>query len=59
MIKILIALATLLITFLFLCFIRSAGLMNQYYDQLVYERFFREDGQADEGCTKDIVKGVS
>ena len=46
--KLLIALMALLIMFLHICFIRSVGRINQKYDELVYERFFREEVQTNE-----------
>ena len=59
MVKILIALGIIIIVFFYLCIIRSVGRLNQKYDELVYEKFFREDVQEGEGYTKDLVKGVS
>ena len=46
--KLIIALIILLIMFMYICFIRSVGMLNQKYDELVYERFFREEVQANE-----------
>lgn len=46
--KLIIALVVLLIMFLYICFIRSVGMINQKYDELVYERFFREEVQTNE-----------
>lgn len=58
MIKLLIALGTVLTIFFYLCFIRSVGIVNQKYDELVYEKFFKEDERESEGCRKDSVKAI-
>jgi len=48
MCKLIIALIILLIMAMYICFIRSVGMINREYDELVYERFFREEVQANE-----------
>ena len=46
--KLIIALIILLIMVMYNCFIRSVGMINRKYDDLVYERFFREEVQTNE-----------
>ena len=58
MVKILIALGIIIIVFFYLCFIRSVGRLNQKYDELVYEKFSREDVQIDEQCEKNSLTTI-